>query len=113
MFGAIFLQLLLCVGEFFGTTPEAEAEWQQYKTGAKKGKTLHFDWLLEKFSVSLFNLSLFWASSAPIHTYILGAASQETVKNFPSADGCELADNITYLGKTLHTGHPGSLQGKE
>lgn len=31
-------QLLLCVGEFFGTTPEAEAEWQQYKTGAKKGR---------------------------------------------------------------------------
>uniref|UniRef100_A0A8C9XF11 CWF19-like protein 1 n=1 Tax=Sander lucioperca TaxID=283035 RepID=A0A8C9XF11_SANLU len=50
----------------------AEAEWQQYKTGAKK---------------------------APIHTYILGAASQETVKSFPSADGCELADNITYLGR--------------
>ncbi|XP_034092401.1 CWF19-like protein 1 isoform X3 [Gymnodraco acuticeps] len=64
--------LLLCVGEFFGTTPEAEAEWQQYKTGAKK---------------------------APIHTYILGAASQETVKSFSSADGCELADNITYLGR--------------
>uniref|UniRef100_A0A671YDY5 CWF19-like protein 1 n=1 Tax=Sparus aurata TaxID=8175 RepID=A0A671YDY5_SPAAU len=64
--------LLLCVGEFFGTTPEAEAEWQQYKTGAKK---------------------------APISTYILGAAGQETVKNFPSADGCELADNITYLGR--------------
>ncbi|KAF3859672.1 hypothetical protein F7725_022071 [Dissostichus mawsoni] len=35
----------------------------------------------------------------PIHTYILGAASQETVKSFPSADGCELADNITYLGR--------------
>lgn len=33
----ILSQLLLCVGEFFGTTPEAEAEWQQYKTGAKKG----------------------------------------------------------------------------
>uniref|UniRef100_A0A669EXC7 CWF19-like protein 1 n=1 Tax=Oreochromis niloticus TaxID=8128 RepID=A0A669EXC7_ORENI len=64
--------LLLCVGEFFGTTPEAEAEWQLYKTGAKK---------------------------APIHTYILGAASQETVKNFPNADGCELAENITYLGR--------------
>ncbi|KAM9327368.1 CWF19-like protein 1 [Pholidichthys leucotaenia] len=64
--------LLLCVGEFFGTSPEAEAEWQQYKTGAKK---------------------------APIHTYILGAASQETVKNFPNADGCELAENITYLGR--------------
>uniref|UniRef100_A0A3B3TT14 CWF19-like protein 1 n=1 Tax=Poecilia latipinna TaxID=48699 RepID=A0A3B3TT14_9TELE len=64
--------LLLCVGEFFGVTPEAEAEWQQYKTGAKK---------------------------APIQTYILGAASQETVKNFPSSDGSELAENITYLGR--------------
>lgn len=53
-------------------TPEAEAEWQQYKTGAKK---------------------------APIHTYILGAASQETVKNFPNSDGFELAENITYLGR--------------
>ncbi|KAF7656109.1 hypothetical protein LDENG_00046290 [Lucifuga dentata] len=64
--------LLLCVGEFFGTTPEAEAEWQEYKTEAKK---------------------------APVHTYILGAASQETVRFFPSADGCELAENITYLGR--------------
>lgn len=35
--GDVSLQLLLCVGEFFGSTPEAEAEWQQYKTGAKKG----------------------------------------------------------------------------
>ncbi|KAM6987046.1 CWF19-like protein 1 [Aplochiton taeniatus] len=64
--------LLLCVGEFFNITPEAEAEWQEYKSGTKK---------------------------APIHTYILGAASQETVKFFPSADGCELAENITYLGR--------------
>ncbi|KAM6895333.1 CWF19-like protein 1 [Xenentodon cancila] len=64
--------LLLCVGEFFGATAEAEAEWQQYKTGAKK---------------------------APIHTYILGATSHETVKNFPNSDGCELAENITYLGR--------------
>ncbi|KAG7253652.1 hypothetical protein CRUP_034334 [Coryphaenoides rupestris] len=62
--------LLLCVGEFFGKTAEAEAEWKEYKSGAKK---------------------------APIHTCILGAASQETVKNFPGADGCELAENITYL----------------
>ncbi|XP_029283861.1 LOW QUALITY PROTEIN: CWF19-like protein 1, partial [Cottoperca gobio] len=52
--------------------PEAEAEWQQYKTGAKK---------------------------APIHTYILGAASQDTAKSFSSAEGGELADNITYLGR--------------
>ncbi|XP_061570221.1 CWF19-like protein 1 [Cololabis saira] len=64
--------LLLCVGEFFGATAEAEAEWQQYKTGAKK---------------------------APIHTYILGATSQETAKRFPNSDGCELAENITYLGR--------------
>ncbi|KAL6116593.1 cwf19l1 [Pungitius sinensis] len=64
--------LLLCVGEFFGATPEAEAEWQQYKTGAKK---------------------------APVHTYVLGAASQETVRSFPGAEGCELAENITYLGR--------------
>ncbi|XP_067110297.1 CWF19-like protein 1 [Osmerus mordax] len=64
--------LLLCVGDFFGSSSEAEAEWLEFKSGAKK---------------------------APIHTYILGAASQETVKYFPSADGCELADNITYLGR--------------
>ncbi|XP_075900353.1 CWF19-like protein 1 [Nelusetta ayraudi] len=64
--------LLLCVGQFFGTTAEAEEEWRQYKSGAKK---------------------------APIHTYVLGATSQETVKNYPSSDGCELADNITYLGR--------------
>ncbi|XP_015239406.1 PREDICTED: CWF19-like protein 1, partial [Cyprinodon variegatus] len=36
---------------------------------------------------------------APIHTYILGAASQETAKNFPNSDGSELAENITYLGR--------------
>ncbi|XP_028304423.1 CWF19-like protein 1 [Gouania willdenowi] len=64
--------LLLCMGEFFGTSTEAESEWQQYKTGAKK---------------------------APIHTYILGAASHDTTKNFTNADGCELAENITYLGR--------------
>uniref|UniRef100_A0A8K9WTZ0 CWF19-like protein 1 n=1 Tax=Oncorhynchus mykiss TaxID=8022 RepID=A0A8K9WTZ0_ONCMY len=64
--------LLLCVGNFFGSSPGAQAEWQEYKSGAKK---------------------------APIHTYILGAASQETLRFFPSADGCELADNITYLGR--------------
>uniref|UniRef100_W5NK96 CWF19-like protein 1 n=1 Tax=Lepisosteus oculatus TaxID=7918 RepID=W5NK96_LEPOC len=64
--------LLFCVGNFFGSSPENEAEWEQYKSGAMK---------------------------APIHTYILGAANQETVKYFLSADGCELAENITYLGR--------------
>lgn len=90
-------QLLLCVGEFFGATSEAEAEWQQYQTGAKKGKTPGL-WLAP--GGALLDWSLLWSSSAPIHTYVLGAASQETVKYFPGADGCELADNITYLGKT-------------
>uniref|UniRef100_A0A672NPX0 CWF19-like protein 1 n=1 Tax=Sinocyclocheilus grahami TaxID=75366 RepID=A0A672NPX0_SINGR len=72
--------LLLCVGEFFGTS-EAEAEWEAYKSGAKK---------------------------APIHTYILGAASQETVKYFPNSDGCELAENITCLGRRgIFTGASG------
>ncbi|KAK0154510.1 CWF19-like protein 1 [Merluccius polli] len=69
--------LLLCVGEFFGKTAEAEAEWQEYKTGAKK---------------------------APIHTCILGAASQETVKNFPSADGCELAGKHHLPGSPTSAG---------
>uniref|UniRef100_A0A8C6U145 CWF19-like protein 1 n=1 Tax=Neogobius melanostomus TaxID=47308 RepID=A0A8C6U145_9GOBI len=64
--------LLLCVGEFFGTTPVAEAEWQQYQSGLKK---------------------------APIHTYVLGAASQEVSKYFSIASGCELCENITYLGR--------------
>lgn len=28
--------MLLCVGNFFGST--SEAEWAEYRTGAKKGK---------------------------------------------------------------------------
>ena len=36
----------MCVGEFFGTTPEAEAEWQLYKTGAKKGTNI---WIKQLF----------------------------------------------------------------
>ncbi|XP_060885732.1 CWF19-like protein 1 [Labrus mixtus] len=64
--------LLLCVGEFFGSTAESDAEWEEFRSGAKK---------------------------APIHTYVLGAAGQHTVKKFPGADGGELAENITYLGR--------------
>ncbi|ELK35651.1 CWF19-like protein 1 [Myotis davidii] len=71
--------LLLCVGNFFGSTPDAE--WEEYKTGIKK---------------------------APIQTYVLGANNQETVKYFQDADGCELAENITYLGrKGVFTGTSG------
>ncbi|KAM3927554.1 CWF19-like protein 1 [Leptodactylus fuscus] len=64
--------LLLCVGSFFGTGPESEAQWQEYKSGAKQ---------------------------APIQTYVLGANNQETVKYFEDVEGCELAHNITYLGR--------------
>lgn len=39
------------------------------------------------------------SSSAPIPTYVLGANDQETVSYFPDVSGCELAENITYLGK--------------
>lgn len=71
--------LLLCVGNFFGSTQDAE--WEDYKTGNKK---------------------------APIQTYVLGANNQETVQYFQDADGCELAENITYLGrKGVFTGSSG------
>ncbi|XP_053574704.1 CWF19-like protein 1 isoform X2 [Bombina bombina] len=73
--------LLICVGSFFGTSPESQAQWEEYKSGAKK---------------------------APIQTYVLGANNQETVKYFQDVDGCEMAPNITYLGrKGLLTGTSG------
>ncbi|XP_058666639.1 CWF19-like protein 1 isoform X1 [Ammospiza nelsoni] len=62
--------MLLCVGNFFGST--SEAEWAEYRTGAKK---------------------------APIPTYVLGANSPDTLSYFPDVSGCELAENITYLGR--------------
>ncbi|NXJ25154.1 C19L1 protein, partial [Dicrurus megarhynchus] len=62
--------MLLCVGNFFGST--SEVEWAEYRTGAKK---------------------------APIPTYVLGANNQDTLSYFPDVSGCELAENITYLGR--------------
>ncbi|NXS63908.1 C19L1 protein, partial [Brachypteracias leptosomus] len=71
--------MLLCVGNFFGTT--AETEWADYQTGAKK---------------------------APIPTYVLGANKQESMSYFPDVSGCELAENITYLGRRgLYSGVSG------
>ncbi|CAI9547961.1 unnamed protein product, partial [Staurois parvus] len=64
--------LLLCVGSFFGSSPESQALWNEYKSGAKQ---------------------------APIQTYVLGANNQDTVKYFQDVDGCELTTNITYLGR--------------
>ncbi|XP_072255070.1 CWF19-like protein 1 [Pyxicephalus adspersus] len=66
--------LLLCVGSFFGSGPESQALWEEYKSGAKQ---------------------------APIQTYVLGANNQDTVKYFQDVDGCELATNITYLGNLI------------
>ncbi|XP_051655644.1 CWF19-like protein 1 [Manacus candei] len=62
--------MLLCVGNFFSSS--SEAEWAEYRTGAKK---------------------------APIPTYVLGANNQDTLSYFPDVSGCELAENITYLGR--------------
>ncbi|XP_075459167.1 CWF19-like protein 1 isoform X2 [Ascaphus truei] len=73
--------MLLCVGSFFGTSPDSHTLWEEYKHGTKK---------------------------APIQTYVLGSNNQDTVKHFEDVDGCELAANITYLGrKGLFTGASG------
>ncbi|XP_070799316.1 CWF19-like protein 1 [Pituophis catenifer annectens] len=61
---------IVCVGNFFGSAQDSE--WKDYQTGAKK---------------------------APIQTYVLGANNDETVRCFPDVSGCELAENITYLGR--------------
>lgn len=48
-------------------------------------------------------VSAMWlSSSAPIPTYLLGANGPETLSYFPDISGCELAENITYLGKGAH-----------
>ncbi|NXL67458.1 C19L1 protein, partial [Chordeiles acutipennis] len=71
--------MLLCVGSFFGST--SATEWAEYRIGAKK---------------------------APIPTFVLGANDQETVSYFPDISGCELAENITYLGRRgLYSGTSG------
>ncbi|KFU85278.1 CWF19-like 1 [Chaetura pelagica] len=71
--------MLLCVGNFFG--PTSVTEWAEYCSGAKR---------------------------APIPTYVLGANDQETVSCFPDVSGCELAENITYLGRRgLYSGTSG------
>ncbi|NXA42390.1 C19L1 protein, partial [Eudromia elegans] len=36
---------------------------------------------------------------APIPTFVLGANDEDTVQYFPDVSGCELAENITYLGR--------------
>lgn len=50
-------------------------------------------------------MSHLFSSLAPIQTYVLGANNQETVQYFQDANGCELAENITYLGKLIFFGY--------
>lgn len=59
---------LLCVGEFFGSN---NAEWLPYKSGQLK---------------------------VPLLTYILGPHKQELKSNYPDLKGCELCENVIYLG---------------
>uniref|UniRef100_A0A8D2J9U2 CWF19-like protein 1 n=1 Tax=Varanus komodoensis TaxID=61221 RepID=A0A8D2J9U2_VARKO len=54
-------------------------------------------------SICQCSIDLTWlvalSPSAPIQTYVLGANSSETVRHFPDVSGCELAENIIYLGR--------------
>ncbi|XP_065207734.1 CWF19-like protein 1 [Planococcus citri] len=60
---------LFCVGNFFGSSDE---EFSPYKSGELK---------------------------SPISTYVLGPNDATFLKHYPEVNGCELAHNITYLGK--------------
>ncbi|KAL5007162.1 hypothetical protein ScPMuIL_015968, partial [Solemya velum] len=70
--------LLICVGDFFDEEVE---EWTAYIEGKCK---------------------------VPIPTLILGPNKVEHVKYYGIQDGCELTDNVTYLGKKgIFTGNTG------
>ena len=60
---------LLCVGNFFG---ENNTELEVYKNGMK---------------------------NIPVPTYIIGANREVDLMNYPDEDGCEICQNLTYLGK--------------
>ncbi|CAL4123010.1 unnamed protein product, partial [Meganyctiphanes norvegica] len=60
--------MLLCIGEFFGPN---NSEWLPYKNGQLK---------------------------VPLLTYILGPHKTELKFNYPDLKGCELCENVIYLG---------------
>ncbi|XP_076035712.1 CWF19-like protein 1 [Oratosquilla oratoria] len=60
--------LLLCVGEFFGAD---NSEWRAYRAGALK---------------------------VPLPTYVLGPNNPQMKTNYPDMRGCELCENVIYLG---------------
>ncbi|CAL7946098.1 unnamed protein product [Xylocopa violacea] len=69
---------LLCVGNFFG---ENNMELEQYKAGMK---------------------------NIPVPTYIIGPNSEIDLGFYPDVDGCEICQNLTYLGKRgLYTASSG------
>lgn len=70
--------LLLCVGDFFGSSKE---DWDKYVTGEKK---------------------------VPLPVLILGPNRPEHVDCYKDSKGGDLCDNVTYLGKKgLYTGSSG------
>ncbi|XP_071515989.1 CWF19-like protein 1 [Panulirus ornatus] len=60
--------MLLCVGDFFGSD---NSQWQQYKNGHAR---------------------------VPVPTYILGPNLSELTDNYLDLKGCELCENVIYLG---------------
>ncbi|XP_029051713.1 CWF19-like protein 1 [Osmia bicornis bicornis] len=69
---------LLCVGNFFGKNNDG---LEMYKGGMK---------------------------NIPVPTYIIGPNRESDVDNYPDVDGCEMCQNLTYLGKRgLYTASSG------
>ena len=62
-------EMLLCVGSFFGP---GNLGWSDYKSGRCK---------------------------VPLPTYILGPTAPTQLSSFPDLAGCELAENLIYLGR--------------
>ncbi|KAG8126733.1 hypothetical protein E2320_021819 [Naja naja] len=88
------LRLLACgdvEGKFGALYSRVQAV--QKKSGAFD---MHFCWLFPHFNCTFGEGD---PSLAPIQTYVLGANNDETVHCFPDVSGCELAENITYLGR--------------
>ena len=50
-------------------------------------------------TVKFVNIACLFVVVVPIATFVLGPNKVEDVKYFANAGGCELTENITYLGK--------------
>lgn len=69
---------LFCVGEFFG---EDNSEWEPFASGEKK---------------------------VPISTYVLGPTQASHLRYYEDKNGCDMCENVTYLGhKGLYTAGSG------